>query len=369
MVNAGSLREAFDDDKSRVVGSILAIDIVNSTQMKADQPESDWITTYGRVYDLVATESKQFPDARIIKYLGDGMMIHLPNQKAQDAINLAIKLQETLKNYNRDATIKCVCSAAIASGKMVRFSVGGSEDYIGTTVDRAFRLCSAASQNAIFVDGATIDSANLSSVSSKAGDVHSRSTSEYKGDIYKIELKGFKTLVEYYEILWDVARYGLKNQPSRPVAEAPPAAVVHNVVKDAWVRGTVYNAPEGKPISFVRSDAGEEFFAGCDRYIENKQPQAGQVVFFIPSAARKEGELKRATNILVLGETYHWSVDAAPLDRDFVFVSPSGTFELPNVYCHVGESAHGIERGASAALELLENPRKHLPTVRWVKGT
>jgi hypothetical protein len=47
------LAETFQHRDSRVDRVFLVVDINDSTTMKRETPESDWITTYGWFYDLL----------------------------------------------------------------------------------------------------------------------------------------------------------------------------------------------------------------------------------------------------------------------------------------------------------------------------
>jgi class 3 adenylate cyclase len=212
------LREAFADDQSREGRTFLFIDQVGSTAMKEQQPEASWLPALGWLYDTVtATATRIYPDAEI-KYLGDGIMISLDSDRATEAVNMAIQVQEAINDANQGrmggrGAVDFNCSAGVSTGSVVAFlTPTGGRDYVGTVVDKARRLCDAASPKAVFIDRATAAAANIMRIKSRVGVALGRSPEQYQGDLQRAPLKGFDQPVEYYEVFWDQQLHGLKSE-------------------------------------------------------------------------------------------------------------------------------------------------------------
>lgn len=90
------LEDTFRDPKSRTTKTIVAVDLTNSTSMKKEQPEANWLTTYAWFFDMLRETIDQQGNGKIVKYLGDGAMAVFGEDNAVDAINWAIKVQEAI---------------------------------------------------------------------------------------------------------------------------------------------------------------------------------------------------------------------------------------------------------------------------------
>ncbi|MDX3313357.1 adenylate/guanylate cyclase domain-containing protein [Streptomyces sp. NPDC054884] len=215
---ATQLREAFAEPQSREARTVLFIDQVGSTAMKEQQPEASWLPALGWLYDTVTALAVQADPEAEIKYLGDGIMITFDSDRATDAVNVAVSVQEAVHDANQGRTgargvIDFNCSIGVGTGSVVAFTTPtGGHDYVGTVVDKAKRLCDAASPKAIFVDRATASAANVMKIASRLGIALGRAPEQYQGDVQRAPLKGFDQPVEYYEILWDQQLYGLKSE-------------------------------------------------------------------------------------------------------------------------------------------------------------
>jgi len=196
------LADAFASEDSRVPGTFVFIDMVDSTGYK-DAGEAAWITTTAWMYDTITAAIEQGGAGTIVKYLGDGVMVAYGLDGATVALNDAIRVQEALEDGVEGRQVRVSCAIGIATGLAVRFETSaGHYDYLGPGIDRAARLCSVASAQAIFVDTDTTDSALLNKVTSKVGHVLRHQPSDYKGEIQKAQLKGFAAPVQYHEIKW-----------------------------------------------------------------------------------------------------------------------------------------------------------------------
>ena len=252
------LRDSFADPQSREDHSVVFIDQVGSTAMKEQQPESNWLPGLGWLYDTVTTIAMQGnPDAEI-KYLGDGIMITFDSDRATEAVNVAIQVQEAINDANLGRTgakgaVDFTCSVGVGTGPVVAFlTPTGGRDYVGTVVDKARRLCDAASPKGILIDRATAAAANIMRIASRVGTALGRTPEQYQGDVQRIPLKGFDQPVDYYEVFWDQQLHGLKSEGVTSSADrmravaAPAAGPSLSVVR-----------PAGKPSSPEERHAGE----------------------------------------------------------------------------------------------------------------
>lgn len=206
------LQETFGLPEARVTCAVMFIDLTDSTAMKESKVEAHWLPTLGLFYDIIAGKIAEYGGS-IVKYTGDGAMIVFDADHVAEAINAAISVQEALIDARNSDLIDCYASIGIATGRTVRFAhFREQEDYVGTVVDLASRLCSAASSQAILVDTATIAHANMGKVVSRNGRFSNppRSAQQYLGEEHTFEAKGFKNRVRYHQIFWADHPFGLK---------------------------------------------------------------------------------------------------------------------------------------------------------------
>jgi class 3 adenylate cyclase len=323
------LREAFADVQSREARTVVFIDQVGSTAMKEQQPEAGWLPALGWLYDTVTAIATEADQEAGIKYLGDGIMISFDSDRATDAVNVAIRVQEAIHDANQGRTgakgvVDFNCSVGVSTGSVVTFlTPAGSRDYVGTVVDKARRLCDAASPKAIFVDRATASAANVMKIVSRLGIALGRAPEQYQGDVQRAPLKGFDQPVEYYEIFWDQQLYGLKSEavtrsadrmrPASATAAADGQLLVgrlavkggntleerHAGVVTCWKRDANFG--------FVKDPRTEEefYFRASHMVYPEDAAEAlalGTEVVFVASG-RVDGEKKRrGVGILVVGD-------------------------------------------------------------------
>lgn len=340
---ATQLREAFAEPQSREARTVLFIDQVGSTAMKEQQPEASWLPALGWLYDTVTALAVQADPGAEIKYLGDGIMITFDSDRATDAVNVAVAVQEAVHDANQGRTgargvIDFTCSIGVGTGSVVAFTTPtGGHDYVGTVVDKAKRLCDAASPKAIFVDRATASAANVMKIASRLGIALGRAPEQYQGDVQRAPLKGFDQPVEYYEILWDQQLYGLKSEAvtrntdrMRQAPSSPPGTTRLPVERSANKRPPAQDRRPGaqdkrqgaleerhsgevtcwKPdanFGFVRdSRSGEDFYfrAGHLVYPEDagESLRVGSRIVFV-ATGRVDGERNRhAVGILLVDD-------------------------------------------------------------------
>lgn len=357
-----TLSEVFVKKDYRITKTIVAIDLTNATAMKSQEPETTWLNHFALFFELLRSRVKKH-HGKIVKYLGDGAMAVFDSEHPADAINWAISVQEDLAEAQDTNMImaKCDCSIGIAYGEMVEFDTFDAEttskDYIGTVVDKAFRLCSAANAKAIFVDKDTIFAAPMHKVESKIGTITRRKPPEYQGEEQSVIVKGFPAPVPYHEILWAADRYGVsppfvtklsseKSESSPPrlevkvgrVASKPfPAAGPGNRTS-TWVRGVVYSKSDR--YGFIRASNGEEFWFNPDYLFRKGLPiSENDIVWFIPKPAFGNQPTPRATDILPLGANLEGKLIQVN-ERGFGFVvcraDRGSSVEL---FVHLGDTA------------------------------
>jgi class 3 adenylate cyclase/cold shock CspA family protein len=318
------LREAFASPQSRTDRTVIVVDVIDSTAMKEHQPEVTWLNSLGWMYDVVTEiATSAVPDV-LVKYLGDGIMLVVGTDHTTDAVNLAIRVQEAITEAGKGSggakgVIDFTCSVGISTGEVVGFTTpSGSPDYVGAVVDKAFRLCSHANAQAIFVDTATVGAANTMRIASEFGKVIKRTSDQYTGEVQKALLKGFREPIGYMELLWGQQLYGVKSasvtastdrlRPTPTTNPIPAHTLPTNRPTGKAERHhgavTYWNADKG--FGFVRDPrAGEEFHftvrllaypEDAEKLTENKE------VAFVAIDAQPGRKNRQATAVLLLGE-------------------------------------------------------------------
>lgn len=303
------LVDTFRTPEARVQKAIVAIDLTESTKMKEQQPEASWLTTYGWFFDML-TETVFAQKGQIVKYLGDGLMAVFAEDDATNAVNWAIVVQEQMASARAKNLVNCSCSIGIGFGEVVEFdSPMGGKDYIGSVVDRAFRLCSKANANAIFVDTNTVAAASMTKITSQAGRsvAKRRTADEYQGPAESIRLEGFSSPVSYHEVLWENSRFSVKPQVATELSKKPGRIGIDKkhkgpvvggpVERPQWSKGKVTQV--GHKFGFITGPNDEQFWFNQD-YLFSIPAQArhGDDVWFIPAEPVGEAKNRRATEVL-----------------------------------------------------------------------
>jgi len=319
------LRDAFTSSESRTERTIAVVDINGSTAMKESQPQAAWLPTIGWWYDTVtAVALKAVPDV-VIKYIGDGIMLVFDIDRATDAVNAAIKIQEAIKEASRGTggsmgMVKVTCSVGISSGEVIGFTTpAGGLDFVGAQVDKAFRLCSAANANAIFVDTQTLGAANTIRLESVVGRALVWNSDQYLGESQRVTLKGFAQPVAYHEFKWDHQLYGVASAEVtastdrlRPVPTARTQAAATAATNTPRTggnerhRGQVTCWRPDRGFGFVRDTlTGEDFWFCPKRFVFEDSADnvaVGADVAFVAVGAAEGGKSRQAGAILVVGE-------------------------------------------------------------------
>ena len=337
------LRDAFASPDSRTERTILVIDMNGSTKMKEAQPQAAWLPTTGWYYDTVTHIALEAADNVVIKYLGDGIMLVFDVDQATDAVRTAIRLQETIKEARGPGgtgIVEITCSIGISTGEVISFTTpGGGQDFVGADVDKAFRLCSAANANAIFIDRPTLGAANTSRFKSGVAKVMGWTSEECLGDTQRTTLKGFASPVEYHELKWDYQLYGVASAEvtantdrlsavpasQTPSATAPPQ---RTVVTAGFERHcgevTCWRPDKGKGYGFVRDTAtGESFWFSPQRLVYEDSAEklaVGDTLAFVALGAAEGKKSREAGAILVVGEQVDGPLVSQPAGKTYGWV-------------------------------------------------
>lgn len=362
-----SLPDVFRNPESRVVKVIVAVDLANSTAMKEQQAEAAWLTTYGWFFDLLRSSIDQY-HGEVIKYLGDGAMAVFSEDHPADAINWTINVQEAFGDAQEKNTIdrSCDCSVGIAYGEVVEFDVydtsDGAKDYIGTIVDKAFRLSSAANAKAIFVDTDTCAAAAMNKVESRLGKntTPKRKVADYQGLEESVTLKGFSRPVSYHEIFWGKTTYGVSppfvtKLSSQQVGISEQSDVAKPEPKSqGWMRGIVQSKYE--KFGFVRAEAEDFWFnQGC-LFRSDLSVRVNDAVLFIPADPLPDSKNRRALDVIALGATLDGILEkVTPQGFGFAACKNSNGHQK-QVFVYFGDSA-GWSAGMEIEFMVSENRR------------
>lgn len=337
-----NLSETFADPASRVEKTVVVVDINGSTAMKEATPQAAWVTQTGWLYDLVAAQAAAANVHVDIKYLGDGIMVVFDADHATQAVNFAIRVQESIRDAGQGqnggaGVVQMTCSVGISSGEVIRFATpGGSVDYIGTQVDKAFRLCSAANQRAIFIDAPTLGAANQNRFRARVGVALGWAADQYVGEVQRVTLKGFAQPVSYYELkhtdqLFGVASAEVTASTDRfrasqtlgsvqtlptPIASSPRVGIER-------CHGKVTCWRADKKFGFVKDAAGTSFHFTTKALVYEDSISmlaVGLEVSFVHGPAPKTGNTPEAGAILVNGEEADGPLVSLPEGRPYGWI-------------------------------------------------
>jgi class 3 adenylate cyclase/cold shock CspA family protein len=317
--------------------AIVFVDMFGSTSMKEREPETTWIATFGWFYGQIGQIVVEGGAGTITKYLGDGMMVAYDQDDATQAINDAIRMQEAIKDAVEERHVRLHCSIGIGTGTVTEYSPdSGRFDCLGGVVDRARRLCEIASPQAIFIDTATIDAAQMNKVRSKVGHVLKRSTEDYQGDLERATLKGFGQPVPYREIRWDQQLFGVKSRAVTAALEAAPTGGASASSGGAvgstrgegprgqqGQRGVVrhWNADKGHGI--LCADDGTVYYTDTRYLLGTDRLERSETVYFSARPTLVPGRNPVASAVVVVGEEAEGDVVAVNEGYGFVRVEDS----------------------------------------------
>ncbi len=350
------------DPTSREFKVVLFVDMADSTAMKEKTPEVSWLNTTMWFYK-VASEIIQEFGGTIVKYIGDEVMAVFNDDYAAEAINAGIKIHESIAKAVKDKMIVCNCSIGIASGDVTRIETpSNAEDFIGSVVDRAARLCNDASPKAVFVDKATISTAQMRKVCSSLGEAEGRSPEDYQGPQQKKPIRGFSAPVEYYEIYWEKQFYGVKSNAITQAVESPSNPTTQQQSKvdnhsTEWQSGIVRSWDSTKDHGFILGTNDEWFFINHRFMVDPEDLEPGQTVYFLAHEPLVEGKNRVAACLIVFGQQLPGKVVNVS-DKGYAFIrvmDSDGNGQ--DLFTYLGDNPDSIEPGNDVAFIVSKNER------------
>ena len=282
-------REASGGDRPTKV--ILFADLAGSTEMKSKMGEVAWLPTLGKFLDITSTAIRE-SGGTVVKYLGDGTLGAFDGEHAAEAIRAAIKIQEMLRTANSNGELNdCLATVGIATGRIIEYEApGGGLDYVGSVVDLAARFCEACAPQAIWVDSATVASANMNKVYSQVGLVNDRSPDDYLTQEWKVELKGFPKPIKYREVIWHNKPFGATNEVVDELTERSQSSGDRPALSsNEPCEGVVKRWDPVRGFGFITAIPHGDYYVHHRCIVSGEALVAGRPVRFVPRPPFKEG--------------------------------------------------------------------------------
>ncbi|MBA3667200.1 MAG: DUF4242 domain-containing protein [Sphingomonas sp.] len=133
------------DQYDNAVRSVLFTDLVGSTEMAqrmGDQAAFDLLS----VHDRIVREAVEASHGKVIKHTGDGIMAVFVSPVS--AVKCACRIQEAVRAAQAD---EATPAFAIRIGASAGEPIERDNDFFGTTVNLAARLCAAAKPGTVLV--------------------------------------------------------------------------------------------------------------------------------------------------------------------------------------------------------------------------
>ena len=94
-----NIHDAIMNPESDVEGSIVVLDIADSTAMKEETEEVGWLGNYAKAFDIIV---QQIPaSGSVVKYLGDGIMIFFRRTRKQTLSTLQSRCRKCLRRRKK----------------------------------------------------------------------------------------------------------------------------------------------------------------------------------------------------------------------------------------------------------------------------
>lgn len=334
-----NILEAISNPNFKLSGTILVADLVDSTGMKQQITEAAWLGTYARLFDTVI---EALPEkSEFVKFTGDGVLAFFTEDDATLAVNTAIKIQEAVENLVSNENFRDYLSIGIASGRLNRVPVSDDRwDYLGSTVDRAFRLCSVAAPKAILVDANTVGAANITKIVSVSGFGDTPRRDRYVTDEVRIPLKGFNNTVPVHSIHWAREPYGVKleyvSEANKMAKQQQAALVAEQVLEKAVVnspsreRGVFDHWTADHRSGFIVAD-GHRFHLRSEAVLLDVELRSGDKVTFFAVEAKPS---MSANGVIKIGSKATGRVVNRPEGKKFAFaqVAELRAYGHENIY-------------------------------------
>lgn len=339
---------------------ILFADLAGSTEMKGRSGEVGWLPTIGKFLDIT-TEATTKHGGEVVKYLGDGTLAAFDGENAAEAICSAIHIQEELREVNSQGVVNdCLATVGIATGRVVEYKApGGGIDYVGSVVDLAARLCSAAAPQAIWVDSATVASANMNKVSSKMGRVHDYSPDDYLSEEWRVELKGFTKPVKYREVIWHGKPFGATNALVDEISERTTAQTNHQTPPRPDVReGVVRKWDPEQGRGFISTLSDGDYYLDRRHVVGGEDLIEGRSVRFVPRPPFKDGGRPIASCAIQEGQHVRATFQRVLAHKGYGFVDIRDALgNQQSLFLYLGDDAAGHRPGDVVTVEASRNHR------------
>jgi adenylate cyclase len=139
-------------DVVHVHGTIMFTDIVGFTEFNALRGDAEALALLALQERIVREEL--VPDARIVKDLGDGLMLWF--EHARDAIETGLRLQQRFEEESANDSAPLWVRIGMHAGRQTC----RGEDLLGNDVNIASRIMSLANSGEVLASEATVQSAN-----------------------------------------------------------------------------------------------------------------------------------------------------------------------------------------------------------------
>ncbi|MBP2324855.1 cold shock CspA family protein [Kibdelosporangium banguiense] len=273
--------------------------LTDARSIKKSGGEVNWLPTMGWFFDQVGDAVREH-GGTVNKYLNDSVVATFPMDKAAEAINSAILIQERISEAHRDNTYRCNCAIGIATGRVVEFTNGIYTDYIGGSVDTSERLSDGANAGAIFVDESTRNASNMMTVFSHYGNAVSREGGQYLAKVEELPTGWDAERIRYHEILWAAQPYGVRSSTVTEISvqnnTSVPSAERRRPTQPPWQRGILSSWNDDRDYGFVRGSDGGSYYLHRDSTCAGMPSiRTGDTVFFVAEPSHQEGRSPRAT--------------------------------------------------------------------------
>jgi len=179
--NEGSEQEEVDP----AYRSIMFTDLKDSTQI-AVQLGDEKAMHLLRIHNAMTREALRANNGREVKTTGDGFLLSFV--KSADALDCAIAIQESFKEYNvRNPEEKLYVRIGVAAGEPIE----EKGDLYGAAVNMASRICAESKAGSVLIAQIVHDE-----IEDQMGHLQFASGG-------RLTLKGFDQPVDVYEVLWD----------------------------------------------------------------------------------------------------------------------------------------------------------------------
>jgi class 3 adenylate cyclase len=165
--------------------SIMFTDLKDSTQI-AVQLGDEKAMHLLRIHNAMTREALRANNGREVKTTGDGFLLSFV--KAADALDCAIAIQESFKEYNEKyPEEELYVRIGVAAGEPIE----EKGDLYGASVNLASRICAQSKAGGVLIAQIVRDE-----IEDQMGHLQFASRE-------KVTLKGFDQPVDVYEVLWD----------------------------------------------------------------------------------------------------------------------------------------------------------------------